>query len=96
MDIHERWELVTKNGSEFLKFELVQNKLSNRPDLHAFLLLDKLFPATNDIIDGAEHDKIYLRIDDDQVETLTDEEILELSYCGVMHDEETGGLSMFI
>lgn len=95
MDIHERWESVTKDGEEFLKFEKVQNKRSKRPDLHAFLMLDELFPGTSDLVSSASHDEIWLDVDDDQVETLTDEQILELSWCGVRHDSD-GGLCMFV
>ncbi len=95
MDIHERWEAVTKEGDEFLKFEKVANKRSQRPDLHAFLMLDELFPGTSDLVSSASHDEIWLDVDDDQVETLTDEQILELSWCGVRHDSD-GGLCMFV
>jgi hypothetical protein len=96
MDIHERWEVVTKEGEEFLKFEKVENKRSQRPDLHAFLMLEELFPGTSDLVWSASHDEIWLDVDDDQVETLTDEQILELSWCGVRHDGEFGGLCMFV
>lgn len=95
MDIHERWEAVTKEGDEFLKFEKVANKRSQRPDLHAFLLLDELFPGTKDIVAAVGHDEIWLDVDDDQIETLTDEQILELSWCGVRHAWD-GGLCMFV
>jgi len=95
MDIHKRWEAVTKDGDEFLKFDKVANKRSQRPDLHAFLMLDELFPGTSDLVSSASHDEIWLDVDDDQVETLTDEQILELSWCGVRHDSD-GGLCMFV
>ena len=95
MDIHERWETVTQDGDLFLGFEEhVENKRSNRPDLHAFLLLDELFPDNKDIVCSAEHDEIWLSINDDQVETLTDAQIIELSHCGVRHDCD-GYLCMF-
>lgn len=95
MDIHERWEAVTKEGEEFLRFDKVENKRSQRPDLHAFLMLDELFPGTSELVSSASHDEIWLDVDDDQVETLTDEQILELSWCGVRHDSD-GGLCMFV
>ena len=95
MDINERWEAVTKEGNEFLKFEKVANKRSQRPDLHAFLMLGELFPGTSDLVSSASHDEIWLDVDDDQVETLTDEQILELSRCGVYHNLY-GRLSMFV
>ncbi len=95
MDIHERWETVTKKGDEFLKFEKVANKRSQRPDLHAFLLLDELFPGNRSLVVSASHDEIFLDVNDAQVETLTDEQILELSWCGVRHAFD-GGLCMFV
>jgi hypothetical protein len=95
MDIHERWETVTKQGEEFLKFEKVANKRSQRRDLHAFLMLDELFPGNRRLVLSASHDEIFLDIDDDKVAMLTDEQILELSWCGVRHAFD-GGLYMFV
>ena len=95
MDIHKRWEAVTKDGEEFLKFDRVANKRSQRPDLHAFLMLDELFPGTGSLVSSASHDEIWLDVEDKQVETLTDKQILELSWCGVRHDYD-GGLCMFV
>lgn len=40
--------------AEYLKFDRVEPKLSRRPDLHAFLLLDRLVPGIRDIIGCAE------------------------------------------
>ncbi len=90
-------KLCKKYEDEFLEFDKVENKLSNRPDLHAFLLLDKLFPSTNDMISAAEHDEIYLEIEPDKLSRkATEEQILELIRSGVMYDEETDSISMFV
>lgn len=79
---------------EFLKFDRVQNKLSNRPDLHAFLLLDQLFPGTRDMVSGAEHDEIYLDVDEDELrEKATPDQLRDLHRCGVRCDEY--GICMF-
>ena len=40
MNLQEIWD--KHSDDEFLQFERVQNKLSIRPDIHAFMLLDKL------------------------------------------------------
>ena len=56
--VGDRWERVA--GDEFLKFDRVENKRSQRSDLHAFLLLDELFPCDSDIVNHAEHDQIWL------------------------------------
>lgn len=89
MDTSERFE---QYASEFFRFSLVDNKRSKRADLHAFLLLDSIFGGDSDIVQGAEHDKIYLCGDP---EALTNVQILELVRCGVTYDEETDSLRMF-
>jgi hypothetical protein len=82
-------------NDDFGGFDYVTDKLSNRPDLCAMLLLDKLLPGNCDIIGNAEHDIIYFDIDIDllgKVATVLD--IQTLSRCGVMCDSD--GLSMFV
>lgn len=85
MDINSIFE---KHNNEYIKFDQVQNKRSGRPDLHAFLLLDELFPGNTDMISASEHDEVYLSIDEEQIETLTEEQIIELVRCGVRYDGE--------
>jgi len=90
-------ELFEKHDDEYIKFERVENKRSNRPDLHAFLLLDELFPADSDsdIICAAEHDEIYLDITVEQLAgKVTEAEVIELTRCGVRCGEER--LEMFV
>jgi len=91
-DINERFEDVNDEHGEFDK---IKNKRSNRPDLHAFLLLDELFPGADDIISSSQHDEFYLDISAEDIEKLTDEQILELTRCGVMYNDESECLSMF-
>lgn len=93
MDIHERFEAV---NDDYLKFDRIESKRSQRPDLHAFLLLDDLFPnAGRDMVSAAEHDEFYLEPDGEKLAALTDDHILELVRCGVRHDEEYDCLAMF-
>lgn len=76
----------------FGEFQDVETKLSNRPDLHAFLLLDKLNPSDDGecIIAAAEHDEIYLWADLDTVaKNATEEQINELILCGVFISEDS-------
>jgi len=75
-------------------FDSIHNKLSDREDLHAFLLLDSIFPSDKYIISAARHDQIWLCFTEEQLDTLKSSEILELVKCGVFIDE--GALSMFI
>ena len=93
MSIYERF---SKCLDGYICFNQVENKRSQRPDLHAFLLLDELFPhASRDMVCAADHDVIFLDVSGEQVETLTDDQILELSRCGVMHDNSNDCLFMF-
>lgn len=87
-------ELFEKHNDEYLKFERVENKRSSRPDLHAFLLLDELFPGTRDIVSHASHDEIYLDIDSDDIEKLTEGQVIELLRCGVLYDDFSLGMNI--
>jgi len=93
MDAQEKFE---KFDDDFCKFDRVENKTSKRPDLHAFMLLDRLFPGDYDIVSAASHDEIWLDVDSDQIENLTEEQVLELTRCGVRYDSSTDCLGMFV
>ena len=92
MDTHDRFEKV---NDDYLKFDMIEKKRNKRPDLHAFLLLDELQPGTSDIVSDAQHDIIYLDIEEETMEKFTDEQILELVRCGVSHSDEYDSLYMF-
>ena len=93
MTIYERFQQFE---DEFLKFERVEGKRSERADLHAFIILDELFPDTKDIVSGAEHDEIYLNIGLAELDAkASDDHILELVRCGVLVSE-CECLSMFV
>lgn len=85
-----------KHNDEFCKFENVLNKFSNRPDLHAFILLDSLVPGKSDIISASEHDEFYLDIDIQKLEkVITEEQVIDLIRCGIRYDTGYACLSMF-
>jgi len=93
MDLQDRIELI---DDEFLKFERVETKFSNRPDLHAFILLDKLVPGDSYLISCSEHDEFFFSIDPDTLNgVITDEQLLELVRCGVRYDASLDSLCMF-
>ena len=97
VDIYERWEaLVEGPPYEFLEFHRVAQKRSQRPDLHAFLLLDEMFPGDTDIVSGVGPEEIYLDVSEEQAESLSDAHIVELARCGVFLDEETGCLKSLV
>ena len=91
-------ELFEKHEGEHRHFERVVNKLSQRPDIHAFILLDRICPDPDrDIISSAEHDKIWLEPDLDDVNTEASEEnVIELIRCGVLLDTKFEALYMFV
>lgn len=82
---------------EFLEFEKIENKRSQRPDIHAFLLLDSLCPGDCDMVSGADHDIIFLDVEiEDLAKVITEEQAIELVRCGVMYSDEYDCLSMFV
>jgi len=82
---------------DFLKFDKIENPPSGRPDICAFLLLDKLVPGKSDIVAGAEHDVIFLDVTLAELEVVaTKEDIIYLSRCGVFASDEYDGLCMFV
>lgn len=87
-----------KHNDEYIKFERVENKLHARPDICAFLLLDRLMPcAGKDMVCAAEHDEIFLAVDCEKLaEVATDDDILMLSRCGVRYDSKNDCLAMFV
>jgi len=86
-----------KYNDEYLKFEKVETKFTTRPDLHAFILLDKLIPGSKtDIISAAEHDEIYISTNLDKLaEVITEEQCVDLIRCGVRYSEDHGCFTMF-
>jgi hypothetical protein len=94
MKIEALFELYS---DEFLDFDAVEHKLSYRPDLHAFLLLDSLLPGTHDMIAGAEHGEIFLDVSSEGLfRVATKEQIRDLVRCGVRYDYGTESLCMFV
>lgn len=71
-------------------------RLHRRPDLNAFLLLDRLCPGDDDMVCAAENDEIYLAVGVDSLAGVaTEEDILDLMRCGVRYDAPSDSLAMF-
>jgi AAA15 family ATPase/GTPase len=87
-----------KHNDDYLKFDRVENKLHSRPDLCAFLLLDKLMPnAGRNMVFAAEHNEIFLDADCEKLaEVATEEDILTLTRCGVNYDGDIDSLAMYM
>lgn len=89
-------DLIEEYRAHYIKFDQVELKLSQRPDLHAFLLLDALVPEKRDMIGSASHDKIYLAVDlEDLAKVVNSEQVKDLVRCGVLYSHEDDSLFMF-
>lgn len=83
---------------EYLRFELVVNPPHPRPDISAFIILDKLLPNPGrDMVCAAEHDEIWLDVDCEKLASVaTEDDILTLVRCGVRYDSSTDSFAMFV
>lgn len=91
-------EMLSSDSDEFLKFKRIpeDRKLSKRPDLCAFMLLDRLVPGDRDMVGAAEHDQIWLDVDEVALAAAaTEDDVLTLIRCGVRWDSDTDCLGMF-
>lgn len=96
MQVEDLAELFNSYEDEFLKFDRIQKPLSSRPDIHAFILLNEIYPNTRDMVSAAEHDIIYLDVSlEDLADKITPEQVCDLVRCGVMIEDEEY-LAMFV
>lgn len=91
-------EAFGKYEDERPKFSDLENPLHARPDLCAFLLLDKLVPRPGrDMVSAADHDVTWLDTDCDALAAVaTEDDIRVLAACGVFYDDEVASLSMYV
>ena len=73
---------------EFLSFDLVNSKRSERPDLHALLLLNELMPGKKRILGKADFDGLGWVIELDinlnkLAKVINQNQVIELMRCGV-------------
>ncbi len=82
-----------KFKDEHGKFGMIKGALHQRPDLCAFLLLDKLLPGgTDNICTWTLAFAIELDVDCKKLaEVATERDILTLVRCGVVFDDDTNG-----
>lgn len=96
MTLQEMQDLFEKYNDLYLKFDIIKNPKSKRPDLHAFILLDELQPGTSDMISASTHDEFYLNIDTEVLaQYINEDQIKELIACGVRYSEYDDCFSMF-
>jgi len=88
-DIDEIEKLFEKHEKENKNFERIENPPSNHPDLCAFLLLDKLFPAKQGkIISSNDNYGICLSFSPEEITTISEEDVVYLNRCGVFLNSE--------
>lgn len=81
---------------EFLRFDRVEGKRSNRPDLHGFLLLDELVPGDRSMISAADHDEYWLGVSLEALAAaVTPAQIIELIRCGIRCDTGCDSMAVF-
>ncbi len=86
-----------KVEDEYIEFERIENPICKRPDICAFLLLEKLAPGSGDMIYAAGHDELYLSTSvEDFANAATEEDVLFLTRCGVRFDAENDSFTMFV
>lgn len=85
------------DDNEHLKFERVQNKRSERRDLHAFIVLSELLPSSLPIISGAEYDQIWIEADpEDLAQKATEQQLIDLRRAGLCYDSGVESFYMFV
>ena len=96
MDLEKLEKMFEENEDEYLEFDNIKNKLSERADLHAFLLIDQLCPSDQDMIAACEHDEYYLSVEPEYfAKVATEEQVLDLIRCGVSYDPDTESFTLF-
>jgi hypothetical protein len=88
-----------QHDDKFLQFENIADseRFSNRADLHAFVLLDKLVPDEKDMVAAAEHDEIWLSVTPDELASVaTEAQVIDLIRSGVRYDDDTDSLALFV
>jgi len=91
-------KMFDKHDEEYLKFDRIENPPHNRPDLCAFILLDKLSPSerARDIIACSEHDEFWIDASpEDVANNATEEDIIYLQRCGIRYDSSNDSFCMF-
>ncbi len=92
-------KLFEKHEGEYRQFERVQHPLSKRPDIHALMCLDLLFPSESGesvMIGAVCNDGIYLELNKEQISSLSENQVIDLTRCGVIYDEERKLLMMYV
>ena len=91
MKLSERFENV---NDDYLKFDQIEKPLHPSNDLAGLLKIASLLKDPTNFPMSADHDSLYLARPEDMVE-LTDDDILELTRCGISYDSSNDCLFKF-
>lgn len=95
MTTKEMIELFDQNTLNSVDIE--DGDPSQRTDMCALMMLDRLLPNGTNIVESADHDKIYLGIDIDELaEIITESDVIYLARRGVHVDEDHDSLAMSV
>jgi hypothetical protein len=97
MTLDELKALFEKHSDEHSRFDRVVNPLHPRPDICAFLMLDRMVPEPGqDMVVNARDEEFYLHVDPAAVAAvITEDEVITLRRCGVTYDNQFDALMMF-
>jgi hypothetical protein len=94
--IEKQLHVNGKHETNEEKLSRITNRSTNRSDLHAFMLIDRLVPGEKNIISAAEHDEFTLSIDlNELAKAANEQQIFELLECGLIFDFEDERAFMF-
>lgn len=88
---------------DYCLFDQVEMKLASRPDVHAMILLDRLFPSSQDqvpemaLIDRVGMSQMWINIPTERFKAVVDHKLIrELVCCGVGYDLDRDRLSIIV
>ena len=77
--------LFEQHEAEYLNFDSVLPRQTDRMDLQAFLILDSLFAGKGDMVSASRQDVIFLSARPEEVARRAPEsQIIDLIRCGVL------------
>ncbi len=90
----QKW--FDEHQDEYVEFDKIPNKDRRHPrqDLCAFLYLHEKLGGKGDVVSAAEHDQFWLAWDAEDLEKLTEEDVIYVLRCGVLYDDDVESLYM--
>lgn len=97
MDSAALKQSFARHRAELNHFERIAAPLHPRPDVCAFLMLDRLLPGTARMVATAEQEVIYLSVDLAEFAAVaTEDTVRDLVRCGVTLCRFVGALRMSV